>query len=195
MIYTYEGPNIDDVEILDHLPSTIARSLKLRNGFITAHGGFHMRGACKEPSWHSLRKSWEGESALHILFPAVKPDYIPLAEDCFGDQYLLRNSAVIRLSGETGDLEELNLNWFSFLEAVENNPVEFLSLQGFERWRQQGNELSPGQLLSVYPPFISTEGSVSLRPVPALDRIGFLADFAKQIFGVPDGSSIKIKVV
>ncbi len=49
----------------------IATCLARPTGFIMFDGGLHIRGACIQPKWHSLRKAWEGEFALHLLYPTV----------------------------------------------------------------------------------------------------------------------------
>jgi hypothetical protein len=48
----------------------------------------------------------------------------------------------------------------------------------------------------VYPPFCTAESSsgVSLKPIPALERIRFLADLAKQIRRLPERTKIRLQV-
>lgn len=191
---SYPGPPIDDEDIIARLPESLASMLAAQNGWIAYSGGLHVRGACLAPEWHSLRAAWEGEYALYRLFPAVSQHDIPLAEDCFGDQFLIRDGTVLRLFGETGELEELGLSWPAFLSRVEEQPVEFLDLQPLTRFSAEGGILLPGELLSAYPPFVATEGGASLRPIPNLERRLFLADFARQIAGVEDGQQIEIVV-
>jgi hypothetical protein len=66
---------------------------------------------------------------------------------------------------------------------VESDPIEYLSLQPLFQFQNEGGSLQPGQLLSVYPPFCTKESAngVSLKAIPTLERITFLADFAGQI--------------
>jgi hypothetical protein len=156
-------------------------------------GGLHVRGACLSPAWHSLRAAWEGEFSLHRLFPQVDESDIPIAEDCFGDQFLSRRGHVLHLLGETGQIKDTGNSWEEFIESVNADPVEFLQLQWLERFRNEGSVLLPGSLLSVYPPFVANECvNPSLRPVPALELRSALADFARQIQNVDDGQSIKL---
>jgi hypothetical protein len=192
---SYTGPTIDDPEVLAQLPQEIAQGLRMVNGFITSDRGFHVRGACHEPVWHSIRAAWEGEYAIHQLFPSVKASDIPLAEDCFGDQFLLRDGSVIRVFGETGEVEYTTLSWGQFLEKAATETIEFLQLQPLQQFQQSGGVLAPGSLLSVYPPFVAKECvNPSLRPIPALERRSALADFARQIANVQDGQTIKITI-
>jgi hypothetical protein len=192
---SFVGPPIDDA-ILSMVPDEIVQAWRGQNGFLSEDSGFHFRGACFGPLWHSLRYVWLGDFALHRFFPSVNASDIPLAQDCFGDQFLLRDKDVVRLSGETGEIEELRMGWNEFLRRVDSEPLEFLQLQYLYRFRKEGGVLLPGQLLSVYPPFVSADdGDRSIRAIPALERISWLADFSRQIANVPDGAQIKIKVV
>ena len=187
---------MDDTAILERLPADISAFLRHKNGFIAAHGGFHVRGACIAPKWHSIRVAWEGDYALHHLYPEVRKSDIPLAEDCFADQYLLREGQVIRLVGETGDIEAMECDWQEFLASVEADPIGYLNLGFLDRFREQFGPLAPGYLIHAYPPFVTIEGrNPSLRAIPALELRSFHADFARQIRDVPDGGQIRVKVL
>lgn len=143
-----------------------------------------------------MRVAWEGDLAIHRLFPAVEESDIPLAEDCFGDQYLLRDLQVVRLQGETGEIEATQKTWLEFLACVEADPIEFLQLSYLSRFQEEGGILMPGDLLSVYPPFVAKECvNPSIRPIPSLELRSWLADFARQIGGVEDGQRIRIRVI
>jgi hypothetical protein len=186
---TYVGSEITDTEILDRLPEDYRRLLNQTNGFILFDGGLHVRGAVLSPEWHSLRKVWLGGSSLHKLFPAVNESDVPFAQDCLGDQYVLKAGVVHKLDAEIGEMETLGMNLETFLNRAQGNPVEFLSLQPLLQFMDEGGELKPGQLLSAYPLFVTKEsaGGVSLRAISMFDRIGFLADFARQAANISKG--------
>src|SRR5436190_17613681 len=95
---TWKGPAVDDLELFRRLPGELVRLLQQQNGFIQYHGGLHVRGACRTPQWHSLRAAWLGKNAFHRFYPDLTPEDIPFAEDCLGDQFLLREKDVWRLS-------------------------------------------------------------------------------------------------
>lgn len=192
---TYQGPPIDDPEIFDRLPQPLRDLLLQVNGYIQQGGGFHVRGACSEPGWHSLREVWTGDLALSRLFPAVQESDVPFAEDCFGDQFLLREERVFMLHAEIGEVEEVAEGLWPFLQGVQENAVEALGLEPFVAYLEDGGELEPGQLLAVRPPFCTMEAEeegVSLRPSPAADRLRFLSRLAAQIGGVADGEEVEI---
>ena len=192
---SYVGGEITDSEIVEKLPQTYWDLLQQVNGYILFNGGLHIRGAVVSPSWHSLRVAWFGETALHRLFPAIKQQDIPFGQDCFGDQFVLRDGSVHRLQAETGTIESLAMDLETFLLRAQDAPVEFLSLQLLRQFRREGGELKPGELLSVYPPFCTKESGrgISLRAISASDRIGFLADFANQISHLSEGTRVRIK--
>jgi hypothetical protein len=126
----------------------------------------------------------------------VRPDDVPFAEDCLGDQFLLRDGSVCKLAAETGDVEPLGLTVRELFEAVAADPVGFLSLHPLLQFQEEGKHLAPGQLLSAYPPFCTTESAdgVSLTAVPADERRRFLADLAAQIRGAADGGGVEFRV-
>ena len=194
---TFQGPAIDDPEIMDRAPEALRNILVQVNGFIQFGGGFHIRGACREPLWHSLSHAWAGPIALFRLFPAVKDTDVPFAQDGLGDQYLLRDGRVLRLQAETGEINDLSHSLTSFLEAIQREPVETLQLQPLLAFWEGGGELGPGQLLSAYPPFCTKESAagVSYRAVPATERIGFLADLAAQVANHHDGAKVRFMVI
>ncbi|MGG6238945.1 hypothetical protein ACQ4N7_09915 [Nodosilinea sp. AN01ver1] len=172
-----------DSEILDQVPEDYQRILNRVNGFILFDGGLHVRGAVITPEWHSLRTVWSGDFAIHQLFSALNELDVPFAQDCLGDQFVLRAGIVHKLNAEVGEVESLGIDLEVFLKHAQENSVEFLSLQPLLQFMREGGKLIPGQLLSVYPPFVAKESAngVSLRAISMFDRIGFLADFARQI--------------
>jgi hypothetical protein len=191
---TYFGPPFDDMGLAEATPQDIFAVLIDVNGFIAFDGALHVRGISAEPLWHSLASAWKGEGPLHRLFPAILPTDIPFAQDALGNQFVLREGLVSQLEGETGELHPLNLDIQDWLASLIKSPDDFLPLAIVERFRVGGKELRPGHLLGVYPPFCAAESAagVSLRAIPARERIKFLADFATQIRGHKDGSHLRI---
>jgi hypothetical protein len=194
--HIYSGPPIDDPALLDRLPAELVAILDKRNGLVALSGGFHLRGACTTPEWHSLRAAVEGPLALHRLFPEVRASDIPFAEEACGDQFLLRDGIVHRMASETGDVGSLELGLLPFLESVRDDGVATLNLEPLLAFLEAGQKLEPGQLLSVYPPFIlaASEQGVSLKAVSSAERMIFLADLARQLHDLPDGAEITLKV-
>jgi hypothetical protein len=194
---TFKGSEVSDPEILGRVPDAYRHLLNHINGFVMFDGGLHVRGAVLSPDWHSLRNIWSGDLVLHRLYPALRETDVPFAQDCLGDQFILRDEVVHRLSAETGELESLGMSLDTFLGKAQGNPVEFLSLHPLLQFMAEGGRLEPGQLLNAYPPFCMKESGkgVSLKAVPVFEQLRFLADFAKQIVELPEGAEIRIKVI
>lgn len=194
MDFDYTGPPIDDQATLARLPRDLRELLEARNGFIAFGGGLHVRGACAEPRWHSLGYWWTSDDALHRQFRPVLPDDVPFAEDALGDQFLLRDGEVHRLVGESGEIQALGMGVRGFLDATERDPDGFLMLDVLSAFRAQGGRLAPGQLLSVYPPFVAVESQngVSIKAVPVAERIGALAELVRAVERLPDGTRLRI---
>ena len=192
----YVGPPIDDPDLLAALPPELADLLARANGYVAYHGGLHVRGACRAPTWHALWEAWHGPGALHRRYPGVRPSDVPFAQDALGDQYLVRDGWVHRLAGETGGVDDLGVDLAGFDAAARADPVRYLRLEPLEAFRAQGGVLRPGELLSVYPPFVlRADGTgYSYRAVAAADRLGFLADLAAQLRGLPDGAAVRLRL-
>jgi len=193
---TFEGPAISDQNFLNALPEDLKSILKKKNGFIAFGGGFHLRGICDEPTWHSLELFWTGNHSFSKLYSSVQKDDVPFGQDCLGDQFLLRKNQVLRLRGESGEIVDMKMDFLTFLEEALSNPLEFLELSPLKKIQNEGKKLEPGQLINVYPPFITAESrkGVSLKPIPTLERILFLSNFAKQISNISNGTQIKFNV-
>ena len=193
----FVGAEVTDADMLDRVSEDYRRLLHRTNGFILFDGGLHVRGAVLAPVWHSLRSVWLGDVALHKFFPAVGKSDIPFAQDCLGDQFLLRGGGVHKLEAEIGEVEDLGMGLDTVLYLAQEDPVEFLSLHPLLQFINEGGELLPGQLLSAYPPFSTKESAagVSLRAVPMFERLRFLADYARQMSGMSEGGKIEVKVV
>jgi hypothetical protein len=189
----YAGAPLDDPAILDRVPADLAAALRARNGCIGYLGALHVRGACQAPAWHSLRHAWEGPDALHQLFEEVGPADVPFAEDAFGDQFLLRDGRVVRLSGELGEVGAVAESLESFVASLWSDAEQVLDYQPLLTFRQGGSELRPGELLAAHPPFAlqSDRSTRELRAVDALERRRLLAALARRLHGLPDGAEVR----
>ena len=185
---TWNGPKIDDQDLLPELPEALRELLGWQNGFVLHGGALHVRGACLAPDWHSLRNVWHGDEALHKLYAAMRPDDVPFAQDIFGDQFLLRDEVVMRLFAESGEVEMMAEDLEEFLAALNVDLEGYLNVQP--------DRLEPGQLLLAYPPFCFEEAGTNIEftPLPASEVIKFHALLAAQLKDVPEGAKIEFKI-
>jgi hypothetical protein len=195
--FTFLGPEIDDLELLERLPRDLQQLLTKQNGCIMFNGGLHIRGASTSPIWHSIREAWFGKRAFHKYYKKVKKSDVPFAQDSVGDQFLLRDQKVIRLSAEDGNVVPTHLTLEDFLEASEENPVDFLGLQPLQQFTANGKSLVPGYLLLAYPPFCAIESAsgVKLSAVPADELLKFHIDLSKKMAILKSNQKLRIKVI
>ncbi len=190
---TYHNTQITDKQTFDGLPSELKEFYREYNGLVICNGGLQFKGCINDPKWISLEDIWTGLSNLHSIYDEVLESDIPFAQDCFGDQYLWRDKQVIRLSSESGDIENLDLTFNQFLDEVIKNPTEFLALESFNQLYEMDIKLQDGQLMNVYPPFMfKCDGDRSFKPVPSEEQISFLKSIYTQTKDLPEGQSFKI---
>ena len=140
-------------------------------------GGLQLRSHDAQEPLLNTNTFLNGELALYKLYSSINNEDYPIAQDCFGDQFLIRDNLVIKLMAETGDIEEYNCTWEAFLSWVDEDPIERLDLP-------DNLKLETGKLLFAYPPFCTVEGSnASIKAIDGMELISFHADFAKQING------------
>ncbi|MEO8200405.1 MAG: SMI1/KNR4 family protein [Gemmatimonadota bacterium] len=193
----YSGDPVDDEDTLALLPLEVQEALRDRNGCLAYRGAIHIRGASISPGWHSLRHAMVGALAFHELYPGVTPGDVPIAEDLFGDQFILRDGAVLRLEAETGSLDPLADSLEAFLQRVMENLPDLLGYDPLQALTHAWGQLEPGKLLIAYPPFVLDTGTDtrSIRPIDALEARQYLAEFARQLRDIPDGGQLNIRVV
>ncbi|HMW60734.1 MAG TPA: hypothetical protein PKE49_01575 [Leptospiraceae bacterium] len=179
------------------LPEDLRTVLHKINGFTAFRGGLHVRGACVAPSWHSLETIWDGKFSLRRTYELLGEKDIPFAEDCMGDQFILRDGMVYRLTLETAFLDPLGLSLDGFFASANEDPVEFLQMHPLLRLEKEGKKLEPGQLIHAFPPYCTKESAqgVSLKAVEANAQIDFELDFFRQIRDIEDGGQIRIRVI
>ena len=71
------------------------------------NGGLQIRSHEAEDNFYNIDTFVNGEFSLHKLYPDIKVTDIPIAQDCFGDQLLIRDEKVIKLYAESGEIEDI----------------------------------------------------------------------------------------
>lgn len=188
----FNDQQLGDPVLLRELPADLAKLLRDTNGFIAFGGGLHVRGACRRPTWHSLRAAWKGEHALCRLFPEVLSTDIPFAQDCVGDQYMLRDGEVVQLFAEMGEVEHLEMSLAEFFRAAKEDPVDLLCTEPLELFLDNHAELVAGRLLQVHPPFCCDADERQVRDLAADELLRFHAALAVRLAELPDDATLDI---
>ncbi|UYZ60688.1 SMI1/KNR4 family protein [Hymenobacter latericus] len=192
---TYIGEPISDSATFKLLPFEMQAFMLQHNGMVAFLGGLHIRGCCHEPAWHSLREAWQGENAFWRTYASVKQSDLPFAQDAVGNQFLLRRGEVWWLDTETGEMENLGVDFVRFIRGVELYPDQALDLQAVSMFTNLGAVLQPGELLAVYPPnCIKAENeNFNLTRMPVDVRLGSLANLYQQIRRLKPGQKIRLR--
>ncbi|UOG76602.1 SMI1/KNR4 family protein [Hymenobacter tibetensis] len=191
----YTGGELTDVVTFARLPVYLQTFLREQNGVVAYFGGLHLRGCVTTPAWHSLEVAWQGPTAFWRTYDEVLESDIPFAQDCVGNQFLLRGDAVLLLDTETGELADLEVDFKHFLFGVEKYPLDALGMEPLRGFQQQGGVLQPGQLLSVFPPLciaINNGKVPELKAATVSERLAWLAGFYQKIKDLPDGQTIRL---
>ena len=174
----YINHEVQDTEIYDLLPPEMQDFYDEINGLVAYNGGFQIRGCGTGPTWNSLDEAWKGENAFHKTYPNLKPEDIPFAQDCMGDQYVFRAGSVWHLLTETGELDDLELEFDEFIDEVTEDPIEFLALYPLLEFMEAGNDLDPGELILPSIPFsVESEDENTFTKVPVQVRLDGLKEF------------------
>jgi hypothetical protein len=191
----YTGGELTDLVSFARLPSYLQAFLREQNGVVAYFGGLHIRGCVTEPSWHSLAEAWQSKSAFWRTYDTVVENDIPFAQDCVGNQFLLRGDAVLFLDTETGELADLEVDFKHFLFGAEKFPMDALGMDPLRSFQLRGGVLEPGQLLSVFPPLCiqTAQQQPQIKPQIAGTRLAWLADLYRQIKNLPDGQRLNLK--
>ena len=191
----YTGGELTDLVTFARLPSYLQAFLREQNGVVAYFGGLHIRGCVAAPSWHSLASVWQGERALWRTYAEVQKADIPFAQDCAGNQFLLRGDAVLWLDTETGERADPELDPPPVLFGAEKFPLDALGMEPLRAFQLAGGTLQPGQLLSLYPPLCiatKSKSKPSAKAVSVTERLAWLADFHRQIKDLPDGQQVRL---
>jgi len=192
---TYAGPQLDDPELFDLLPAELRALLEQVNGFIQFGGGLHIRGACRDPEWHSLRRAWMSEHAFHNYYRAMGATDIPFGQDYLGNQFILRDGLVAKMEAEMGHITEFNLTLPDFIEAVQADPQTTLYLDPLQAYVAESGPLEPGELLQADPPLCSDQAleGFNLIRKPAVQHQADMRRFYTKIKLLSDTGRINAK--
>ncbi len=181
--YAFQGPAIDDNEILSLLPSEYGEFLQTTNGCIFPDSWIHIRGACRYPTWHSIRTAATGARSIRASFPSLRPDDCPFGQDAFGNQFVLRGGHVFRLDGETGKLTPLDLPFSEFPDRAHSEPARLTNYEFVRHFFNRGLFIEPGELLNISPPLIghAQVEHTSFRPVAVEDQLMWLSQLSASV--------------
>lgn len=190
---TYQGDHVDtallaELAIHYQLPEGYQNLVLEVNGFVQFNGGIHIRGVVRTPDWHSLMYAMEGDHAYHELYAMIEPTDIMFGEDCVGSQYFLRQGVVYFLDTQTGELENLEMDFSAFIEQMQAEPVQMLGMYPVLQFQDQDQTLKPGEVLAEKPYMFTKEAEkgVALKAIDTTTYRLLLAKVCAQVLALPE---------
>lgn len=172
---------------MQEIPTEYKRYLESGQPLWLYHGNLQIRGLSVEPRWNNLHRYWLGERAFHKAYNSLLETDIPFAQDCFGDQFILRKEIVFKLQCESDDYEKTGLSFSQWLNWIGENPDERLNVD-------TSVAISPGNLLMAFPPFCFKEASSASIKEISMDEVhAFHAEIASKIRNLGDGEKIELR--
>ena len=145
---------------------------------------------------HSIRE-WNAESGWRSAYGALSKGLLFFAEDFLGNQFGATDVGVFRFDGETGERRRLAAGFREWTAWLVGDPENNLSLSLLRAWQAKNGSLQPdAHLCPTFPFVLAAHVSLAdLHPIERTDSMRFKGNFAVQIHDLPDGSSIRLKVV
>ncbi len=172
-----------DEQLLERLPGDLQDFYRSSNGLVAFNGGLQVRSCTTTHAWHSLGLYWQGENALHKVYPNLLISDIPFAQDCVGDQFFLRDDMVWLLSTETGEVIEMEVDLDEFLETSIEDPVDYLAMEPLVSYLDLHGALEAGHLVHVVPGLsldLPEDTTYHLDSLPVQARLDWLENFFKE---------------
>ena len=198
------GPRLSGKEVeLELLASHGERGAELAGLLLARNGSYsHARSLLLRPLASAARPrgvvEWNDPAGWRAAFKADLTGALFFAEDLFGEQFALREDAVWRFDGETGEWSPSAPTlhaWAAALLDEEGRPD--LESPLAVRWQAKHGEIPDGARLRPPVPFLFEESADATlddyRPVPEDEVMAFLATIANQLHGVADGEQVVLR--
>lgn len=166
-------------------------------GFCALEYALRFYTQTSNPEFHDV-VSWNSQTGWKSLFSSIVHDnFWCFAEDVFANQYIFWKSKVCMFECETGNIIELCDSFSQWLELIMSSPDYYSGYSVAQQWNQENHSepLTAQYNLSAIIPFVCG-GEYSVSNVFRIDSVKNMelkADFARQIYNLPDGTQINFR--
>jgi len=184
-----QGTNAD-------LPHDLTPLAAACDGFYAFESALHVFPSRPTPAEHSVAQ-WNASDLWRHEYPNVDAGHYFFAEDVFGGQFALSDDGVSTFDPETGLLERIADNLTGWARAVLDDYPYMTGFPLAHEWQLSNGALRVGRRLMPKVPFV-LGGAFEVENLYDADSVSALrnrAKLASQIHGLPDGSSITLRVV
>ena len=170
--------------------------LQCKNGFYAFESALHVfsdLGTATEPgliAWNDIG-TWRRE------FDGMADDVVFFAEDLFGNQFGMRGPSVVGFDPETGAFSAMAANLEEWASNVLGDYNLWTGCSLAREWQKKHGSIPFGsRLLPITPFILGGDFEVgNLQLMNALDGMKYRASIARQISELPDGATVKLRVI
>ncbi|WP_156756944.1 SMI1/KNR4 family protein [Actinokineospora pegani] len=172
----------------------LERLLGLRNGFFAFESAllvFPWGGGGAVPSV----QEWNSGESWRSLYPEIPDGVVFFAEDVFGEQFALTDGRVERFSPETGVFAAFAEDLGGWADHVLDDFANETGHPLAHAWQVANGALPTRVRLVPRIPF-TLGGEYRLDNLVAMDRLSgieYRAEIARQIRGLPNGTTVSLK--
>jgi hypothetical protein len=173
----------------------ICQLLLVRNGFFALDNALHVFPLGKTDLGYDLI-TWNASDTWRQDYGNLADGLMFFAEDAFGEQFAVKDDAIVRFNPETGESKYFASSIDDWLSALLSKPNVETGYPLAKQWQEQNRPLAGNERLIPKTLFV-VGGKFQVDNLYALDAVKamqFRAYIALQIKGLPDGTQIQLEV-
>ena len=176
--------------------TSLGSLLQEKNGFYAFEGALHVfpdNPSAQEPDI----VTWNDRNLWRSAYDGLADDGVFFAEDVFGNQFVSRAGAVFAFDAETASYEAIANGIEEWSELILRECNLHAGYVLAHAWQSRNGKIESGRRLLPRKPFV-LGGEYSVANLYSANAIGgmrFRGHVATQIRDVPDGSTIRLRVV
>lgn len=183
--------------LLGSLYDEIIQILSLKNGFYAFESALHFFPAIEEPDGKRIDvNQWNHDDLWQGEYDSLVDDLFFFAEDVFGCQFCIKDGKLYTFDPETGNLGEISNNFNGWAKAVLDDYNFMTGYPLAHEWQVKYGELPCQKRLLPKKLFVFGGGFAvdNLYLADAVEGMKYRASVAKQIYNLPNGTTVKMKI-
>ena len=188
--------NLDLNNVTFHYANDLIEFLTAKNGFFAFEAALRVFPLTSSKESVGLVE-WNKIDGWRKLYSGVEEHWVFFAEDIFGCQFCFIGNEIFSFDPETGETEFLARSLDEWCEIILDDYEVLTGAELAHQWQKENQQLLPSQRLLPKVPFVCGGAfeTANLYAIDAAKGMEYRASIAKQIKDLPDGVSIKFKVI